>query len=88
MAHDGTHFLPRYREYLNQFENDLQEITPDVTLPYWDWTEEAARTPDSSLWADDFMGGTGSPFRSVPSTIGDLDRVSAMAVTMTPIITF
>lgn len=66
MAHGGDHFLPWHREYLNRFENDLQEIDPDVTLPYWDWTEDAARTPDSSLWADDFMGGAGNPVSSGP----------------------
>lgn len=28
-----------------------------VTLPYWDWT--ADRTVRASLWAPDFLGGTG-----------------------------
>lgn len=74
MAHGGIHFLPWHREYLNQFENDLQEIDSDVTLPYWDWTEEAARTPDSSLWADDFMGGTGSPVSTGPFSDWGLRR--------------
>lgn len=66
MAHGGPGFLPWHREYLRRFENDLQEIDPDVTLPYWDWTEDAARTPDSSLWTEDFMGGAGNPVSTGP----------------------
>ncbi|CAM5498469.1 tyrosinase family protein [Streptomyces tanashiensis] len=32
-------------------------VDATVTLPYWDWT--ADRTSRSSLWAPDFLGGTG-----------------------------
>lgn len=74
MAHGGLGFLPWHREYLNRFENDLQEIDPDVTLPYWDWTEDAARTPDSSLWAEDFMGGTGNPVSTGPFDEWGIER--------------
>lgn len=74
MAHGGSGFLPWHREYLRRFENDLQEIDPDVTLPYWDWTEDAARTPDSSLWADDFMGGDGAPVPTGPFSEWGIDR--------------
>jgi len=44
-----------------QVENDLQGIDPSITIPYWDWTEDAAMEhPESSpIWKEDFMGGNG-----------------------------
>ncbi|MGW1974903.1 tyrosinase family protein [Streptomyces sp. NPDC001889] len=56
-AHMTPSFFPWHRRYLLEFERALQRIDPDVTVPYWDWT--ADRTPGASLWADDFLGGTG-----------------------------
>jgi tyrosinase len=57
LAHGGSAFLPWHRELLRRFELDLQRVDSSVTLPYWDWT--ADRSPASSLWAADFMGGDG-----------------------------
>ena len=54
--HDGTHvhfcpaFLPWHREFLRQFELDLQSVNPRVTIPYWDFTVD--NSPKSSLWSD------------------------------------
>ncbi|WP_435260608.1 tyrosinase MelC2 [Streptomyces sp. 1222.5] len=56
-GHRSPSFLPWHRRFLLQFEQALQDIDASVTLPYWDWT--ADRTPESSLWADDFLGGDG-----------------------------
>jgi tyrosinase len=36
--HGWERFLPWHRVYLYEFELALQEMVPDVTLPYWDWT--------------------------------------------------
>ncbi|MEU6706113.1 tyrosinase MelC2 [Streptomyces wuyuanensis] len=56
-GHRSPSFLPWHRRFLLQFERALQSVNPAVTLPYWDWTVD--RTPRSSLWADNFLGGDG-----------------------------
>jgi len=56
-GHRSPSFLPWHRKFLLQFEQALQSIDPNVTLPYWDWT--ADRTPSSSIWGADFLGGNG-----------------------------
>ncbi|MER8232870.1 tyrosinase family protein [Streptomyces sp. NPDC101490] len=57
VGHRSPSFLPWHRRYLIEFEQALRSVDPTVTLPYWDWT--ADRTSRSSLWAPDFLGGTG-----------------------------
>ncbi|MFJ7204152.1 tyrosinase family protein [Streptomyces sp. NPDC098789] len=57
VGHRSPSFLPWHRRFLIEFETALQRIDPTVALPYWDWT--ADRTSRSSLWAADFLGGTG-----------------------------
>jgi len=61
-AHRGPAFLPWHREFLLQLEGDLRAIEPRVTIPYWDWTQDAElQAPATApIWADDFMGGNGS----------------------------
>ncbi|MEO3976046.1 tyrosinase family protein [Streptomyces sp. CAU 1734] len=56
-AHMTPSFFPWHRRYLWEFEQALQSVDPAVTIPYWDWTTD--NTPGASLWADDFLGGTG-----------------------------
>lgn len=43
-AHGGPAFLPWHRKYIREFEKKLQEQVPGVTLPYWDWTEDAEKS--------------------------------------------
>ncbi|MFJ4905135.1 tyrosinase family protein [Streptomyces sp. NPDC093249] len=57
VGHRSPSFLPWHRRYLIEFEQALRSVDPTVTLPYWDWTTD--RTSRSSLWAPDFLGGTG-----------------------------
>lgn len=57
VGHMSPSFFPWHRLYLLEFERKLQELDPAVSIPYWDWTTDTS--PVSSLWADDFLGGTG-----------------------------
>ncbi len=60
-AHRGPAFLPWHREFLRRLELELQAISPSITLPYWDWSADAAR-PDpenAPVWAENFLGGDG-----------------------------
>jgi tyrosinase len=58
-AHLGPAFLPWHREMLMQLERDLQSVDESVTLPYWDWTEDAADPLNSPIWSSQWMGGDG-----------------------------
>ncbi|SFQ16705.1 tyrosinase [Nitrosomonas cryotolerans] len=58
-AHLGPSFLPWHREFLLQLEKDLQTIDRSITVPYWDWTEDAADPFNSPIWSDKFLGGNG-----------------------------
>ncbi len=61
-AHSGPVFLPWHRKLLLEFEGELQKIDPSVTVPYWEWNADCRLTKpaDSSIWADDFLGGDGT----------------------------
>lgn len=56
-------FLPWHRQFLLDFENDLQEASgnSNLALPYWNWAEDAAwdNPKDAPIWQDDLMGGDG-----------------------------
>lgn len=60
-AHAGPAFLPWHRYYLYRFERQLQKKVPGVTIPYWDWTQDADDPFNSPLWDAEFMGGNGDP---------------------------
>ncbi|MEU3726533.1 tyrosinase family protein [Streptomyces sp. NPDC031705] len=57
VGHMSPSFFPWHRRYLLEFEKRLQALDPRVSIPYWDWTTD--NSPASSLWAEDFLGGTG-----------------------------
>jgi hypothetical protein len=56
VAHGGSAFLPWHREFLRRIEDALRAIKPGVTIPYWNWTAEEDRSPDSLLWSPEWMG--------------------------------
>jgi tyrosinase len=53
-AHNGPAFFPWHRVLLLQFEKDLQAIDSTITIPYWDWPDNA-----SSPFTLDFLGPDG-----------------------------
>ncbi|MEM6752875.1 MAG: tyrosinase family protein [Cyanobacteria bacterium P01_C01_bin.38] len=55
-AHAQPAFLPWHRQFLYQFEQELQKIDPNVTVPYWDWTDSKAL---DVILAEDFLGPNG-----------------------------
>ena len=57
ITHGVPAFGPWHREYLIRFENALQSVDPDVTIPYWDWTD-----PDALdfILSDNFLGNRGT----------------------------
>lgn len=59
-GHDGAHesslLLPWHREFISRFETALQSVNPNVTLPYWDWTNSEAL---DVIFQDDFLGANG-----------------------------
>lgn len=65
--HDSTHvhfcpaFLPWHRELVNRFEAMLRAVDPELSLHYWDWTQDPTHAPDGSggfvnFFTTDFMG--------------------------------
>ncbi|MEL6552538.1 MAG: tyrosinase family protein [Cyanobacteria bacterium J06621_11] len=55
-AHSYPAFLPWHRQFLLAFEQALQTVDPNVTIPYWDWTDPNALTV---MLQDDFLGDAG-----------------------------
>lgn len=60
-AHRGPSFLPWHREFLLQVEADLRSIDSSISIPFWDWTEDASLADPGSapVWGADLMGGNG-----------------------------
>ncbi|WNG21650.1 tyrosinase family protein [Cystobacter fuscus] len=54
IGHESPTFLPWHRKFLLMYEQALREVSgKDITLPYWDWTDEAST---QAVFSEDFMG--------------------------------
>lgn len=75
-VHDGPEFLPWHREIVNRLEAMLRQINPQLSLHYWDWTQDPTNilnanlggglTGTLNLFEEAFMGYGGS----TPQPIG------------------
>lgn len=54
IIHRSSHFLPWHREFLRRFEDALRTYDPDITIPYWNSTEDFD-TSDPLFWANEFL---------------------------------
>jgi tyrosinase len=57
-GHSGSAFLPWHRTFLNEFEEALQKVNPNVTIPYWDWTDQTSSL--NKLFVNSFLGPNGT----------------------------
>jgi len=55
-AHGNIGFLPWHRQYLRLFELALQKEVPNVSLPYWDWSDDIGAA--QKLFTDNFLSST------------------------------
>lgn len=69
-VHGTPEFLPWHRELVNRYEDMLREVNPQLSLHYWDWTQDPRNIPNGNLgggttgplnlFTADFMGYGGS----------------------------
>src|SRR5262249_32752202 len=52
LIHNYADFLPWHREFLLEFEQALQKIDPQVTIPYWDVALDASNPASSIVFAN------------------------------------
>ena len=74
-VHRGPEFVPWHREIVNRLEQMLRAINPQLSLHYWNWTEDprailnanlgAGTTGTLNLFTPDFMGHGGSNFAPI-----------------------
>ena len=74
-VHRKPSFLPWHRELCNRFELLLREVDAELSLHYWDWTEDPREASDGAdgtvnLFTTEFMGVdkglVGFPFTEFP----------------------
>jgi tyrosinase len=61
-AHLTDGFLPWHRQYLLMMEDALRSSSPEancISVPFWDWTLDAANPMGSIVWQNDYFGGNG-----------------------------
>jgi hypothetical protein len=74
-VHRGPEFLPWHREIVNRLEAMLRAINPQLSLHYWDWTQDPRAIPNAnlgggttgnlSLFTSDFMGWGGTNLQAI-----------------------
>ena len=77
-AHRGPAFGPWHRELLKLYEAELQNAAgdPNLTLPYWDWTNDQSAADPGFPFTVDFLGGDGAGNPSDKVTSGDFSQAA------------
>lgn len=65
-VHGGPEFLPWHREIVNRLEQLLRQINPQLSLHYWDWTQDPRNIPNANLGG----GTTGNLNLFTPAFMG------------------
>jgi len=65
-VHHGPEFIPWHRDIVNRLEDMLRQINPQLSMHYWDWTQDPRAIPNANLgggttgtlnlFTQDFMG--------------------------------
>jgi tyrosinase len=83
--HGTLRFLPWHRIYLLIFEQALRSIHPDVSIPYWDWTQPTEQSFPS--WLASVTPTVVTPTRTIAVTRSPQSPASlAMIASNTPTI--
>ena len=56
-------FLPWHREFIRELEKELEDINPNITLPYWDWTKDSQNPEKSPIF--EIVGGNGNKTKNM-----------------------
>ena len=74
-VHHGPGFIPWHREIVNRLEEMLRQINPQLSLHYWDWTQDPRNIPNANLgggttgnlnlFTTNFMGYGGAASASI-----------------------
>jgi hypothetical protein len=48
-VHGGPEFIPWHREIVNRLEAMLRQINPQLSMHYWDWTQDPRSIPNANL---------------------------------------
>jgi hypothetical protein len=74
-VHGGPGFIPWHREIVNRLEQMLRQLNPQLSLHYWDWTQDPRNIPNANLgggttgnlnlFTADSMGYGGAPSASI-----------------------
>jgi hypothetical protein len=60
-VHNCPAFVPWHRELMNRFEALIRQVDPELSLHYWDWTQDPQHLPDGeggfiNLFTEEFLG--------------------------------
>lgn len=70
-SHGEAFYLPWHRMFLRQLEQQLKEVDCGITLPYFDFTTDAANFSRAIIWQPNYFGGDGGGWCVPDHPFGD-----------------